>query len=98
MDTLINSLSVCESLLRKAGDQFWADMLLKIIQKGSDGDQKGMIEDIVFLYGGAGSFNDLIISHHNDHTVDSTHEGPLNTELNTLRADIYEHAIRLRRL
>ena len=59
MSTLIQLLISCEALLRKIGEQFWADNLQRIILKGGDSIDMHRIEEIVSFYGGMGSFNDL---------------------------------------
>lgn len=97
MDELIQLLIACETLLRKVGEEFWADRLLKVIQK-SDGDlDLNLVAEIITLYGGMGSFNDLVISLYNNHIVDPEDEGQLNSKLNKLRGEIYQEAIRLRK-
>ena len=98
MDALIQLLVACEKLLRKVGENFWADKLLQILKESSSSLNKDLIEEIISFYGGMGSFNDLIISHHNDHVVKEKNENRLNNELAKLRNEIYQEAVRLRRV
>ena len=98
MDALIQLLITCEALLRKVGEDFWADKLLLIIQRSSSGLDMKLLEGVISFYGGMGSFNDLIISHHNDHVVMEKEEDRLNDELAKLRSEIYQEAVRLRRV
>lgn len=98
MDALIQLLVACEKLLRKVGENFWAEKLLQILKESSSSLDKDLIEEIISFYGGMGSFNDLIISHHNDHVVKEKNENRLNNELAKLRNEIYQEAVRLRRV
>jgi len=98
VDALIQLLVACEKLLRKVGENFWADKLLQILKESSSSLDKDLIEEIISFYGGMGSFNDLIISHHNDHVVKEKNENRLNNELVKLRNEIYQEAVRLRRV
>jgi len=97
MESLVDSLNACESLLRSVGEEFWADKLLEVMENRASDAQNRMIEAILSLYGGGGSFNDLIISNENGHTVDPIDEDRLNERLAKLRADLYQHASRSRR-
>jgi len=98
VDALIQLLVACEKLLRKVGENFWAEKLLQILKESSSSLDKDLIEEIISFYGGMGSFNDLIISHHNDHVVKEKNENRLNNELAKLRNEIYQEAVRLRRV
>lgn len=98
MDALIQLLITCEALLRNVGEDFWADKLLRIVQRSGSSLDMNLIEEIISFYGGMGSFNDLIISHHNDHVVKGKDEDRLNNELAKLRSEIYQEAVRLRRV
>ena len=98
MDALIQLLITCEALLRKVGEEFWAEKLLRIVQQSSGSFDMNLIENIISSYGGMGSFNDLIISRHNDHRVETKDEDRLNNELDKLRNAIYQEAVRLQRL
>ena len=69
MNSLIQLLNSCEALLRSIGELFWADKIKAVIQKGVGGLDIYMLEEITTWYGGMGSFNDLIISVHNDHDL-----------------------------
>jgi len=92
--TILQALISCESLLRRVKEVFWADKLLAVIQ-GLQNEEKSesvLIREILLLYGGMGSFNDLILSVHNDHDLYGLDEGKVNDELHELRNKIYEFA------
>lgn len=92
MNSLIQLLISCEVLLRSVGENFWAGKIKTIIQKGSSELDMYRLEEILSWYGGMGSFNDLIISVHNDHKLNGQDEKKLNDELSKIRSDIYQEA------
>lgn len=94
MNSLIQLLISCEVLLRSVGENFWAGKIKAIIQKGSSELDIYQLEEILSWYGGMGSFNDLIISVHNDHELNGQDEEKLNGELSNIRSDIYQEATR----
>jgi hypothetical protein len=97
METLVQLLITCEILLRKVGEIFWADKINHILKKGNANLNLYLIEEIISWYGGMGSFNDLIVSVYNDHSVAAEDEDKINEELSALRSKIYQEAIHLRR-
>lgn len=97
METLVQLLITCEALLRKLGEIFWADKINHILKKGNANLDIYSIEKIISWYGGMGSFNDLIISVYNDHSVAAEDEAMINERLSAIRSKIYQEAIRLRR-
>jgi hypothetical protein len=92
METLIELLKSCEGLLDKVGEKFWSKKI-KLILKRNNGELNNFfLQEIISWYGGMGSFNDLIISVYNDHSVEKDNEEKINDELNKLRNKIYKHA------
>jgi hypothetical protein len=96
METLVQLLISCETLLRKVDEIFWADKINHILKKGNANLNLYLIEEIISWYGGMGSFNDLIISVYNDHSVVAEDEDKMNEGLSALRSKIYQEAIRLK--
>lgn len=97
MDTLIQLLISCEALLRSVGETFWSGKIQSALKKGGNSIDIYLLEEILSWYGGMGSFNDLIISRYNDHLVADKDEENLNDELNRLRSQMYQEAMRLKR-
>ena len=97
MEVLVQLLTECEALLRKVDELFWADKIRHTLKKGNRALDLYSLEDILSWYGGMGSFNDLIISTHNDHLVDDKDEDEINKKLSSLRSKIYQEALRLQR-
>ncbi len=95
METLVQLLTNCEVLLRKVGEVFWADKISRILKKDSGTLNIYLIREIISWYGGMGSFNDLIISNYNDHSVNPDDEHKFNEELSRLRGKIYQEAVRV---
>jgi hypothetical protein len=97
MNALVQLLGACEAVLRSVGETFWSDNIRAVLEKNGNSVDVYLCEEILSWYGGMGSFNDLIISRYNDHLVDDKDEEKLNDELNRLRSEIYQEALRLRR-
>ncbi len=97
MDTLIQLLITCETMLRSVGEAFWADKIQAILKRCGGNIDLYLLEEILSWYGGMGSFNDLLISEYNDHLIKGKDEERLNDELNHLRNQIYKEAERLKR-
>lgn len=96
MKSLLQLLITCEAMLRSIGEIFWADKIKAIVQDGDKDLDNNKLEEILSWYGGMGSFNDLIISVHNDHVLNGRNEEKLNDELAELRCDIYREAMHQR--
>jgi hypothetical protein len=97
MQKLIQLLISCEALLRGVRERFWANKIREVLSKSENGLDLYLLEEILSWYGSMGSINDLIISKHNDHTIDLKDENELNDELSRLRNQIYQEALRLKK-
>jgi len=97
MKTLIQLLMTCETLLRSVGEVFWANKIQAVLKRGGNHLEFYLLEEILSWYGGMGSFTDLMISEYNDHLVEGKNEEKLNDDLNRLRNEIYQEAVRLKR-
>ena len=92
--SIMQLLITCETLLRNVNEMFWANKLLQVIEaiQGEKKPEIVLMKEVLSLYGGMGSFNDLILSEHNDHCIKGLDEGELNDELSVLRNEIYRYA------
>ena len=97
MKALIQLLITCETLLCSVGEQFWADKIRKVLDKGGESLDLYLFKEILSWYGGIGSFSDLMISEYNDHVLNGKDEEKLNDELAIIRSAIYTEAVRLTR-
>lgn len=97
MKTLIQLLMTCEALLRSVRETFWAERIQTVLERGGTSLDLYSLKEILSWYGGMGSFNDLMISEYNDHLVKGKDEEKLNDDLNRLRNEIYQEAVRLKR-
>ena len=97
MKTLIQLLMTCETLLRSVGEVFWAKKIQAVLKRCGNHLEFYLLEEILSWYGGMGSFTDLMISEYNDHLVEGKNEEKLNDDLNRLRNEIYQEAVRLKR-
>ena len=95
MNSLIQLLISCETLLRSVGEKFWADKIKRTLDKGGESLDFYLLEEIISWYGGMGSLNDLIICEINGHLLKEKDEKTLNDEFNRVSSAIYEEAIRL---
>lgn len=97
MKTLIRLLITCEALLRSVEEAFWADKIQAVLKRGGGSLDLYLLDEILSWYGGMGSFNDLMISEYNDHLLKGKDEEKLNSDLNRLKNEIYQEAVRLKR-
>jgi hypothetical protein len=93
LEQILANLKQCETLLRNVGEKFWADVLLGIIVGSSEKSVNVTLDEILSMYGGAGSINDLVISKYNGHTVDSSTEEKINNNFNKLRVELYHQVV-----
>ena len=87
VDELIQSLDEASGLLRNVGADFWAEQLERGRLRISAGDAYGL-RAIAGLFGGMGSFNDLIVHPINGHNVEVGDVDEVNERLDQLRGSI----------
>ena len=92
---MIQLLITCETLLRSVGKKFWADKIIRVLEKVGESLELYLLEEILSWYRGMGSFNDLMISEYNNHLLNGKDEEKLNDELSRVRNAIYQEATRL---
>ncbi|SFU17181.1 hypothetical protein SAMN05444141_1153 [Pseudovibrio denitrificans] len=91
MATLNHQRNICialeelAALLENCGEMHWYKEVKKI--QASPASEK--YRNLRTWYGGMGSFNDLIISRFNGHTISEDHEEIANDKLSVLRTEIY---------
>jgi hypothetical protein len=92
-EKLKTALKKCIELLENYKEEFWSkklnDILNKLIETGMSSD---LGSDILILYGGMGSFSDLVIMEVNGYDIKENEEDNANEELENLREQIYECA------
>ena len=88
---LIKLIDETEHLLRKHGEETWADWLREGRSRIRNLDFSG-IEHILSGFGGTSSFNDVYICPANHHVIKERHVGKVNDRLRALSSEIYEVA------
>lgn len=95
-DQLSQAIDAAITLLTSAGESFWATRLeegrAKIERYGEDS-----LDSVLGLFGGMGSFNDLVLSPVNGHDGSEVDLQAANDRLWDLREQIYLPAKELRR-
>jgi len=82
-------------LLEQHGEHHWSEALRTHLER-VDENVGGAETAVLGLYGGMGSFNDLVIHPINGHTVAVDEVGPVNDKLSALRSAIWTEAVALR--
>lgn len=93
---LIGTLAVAESMLRKYGVTQWADFLERSRNLIEGRDFRG-VEELFSIFGGMGSFNDVVIHLLNGNPISEVDIGRVNEQLQVLTSRIYESVTALRR-
>jgi hypothetical protein len=88
---LTKLIDEAEHLLRKHGEETWADWLREGRSLIRNRDFSG-IEHILSGFGGTSSFNDVYICPANHHVIKERHVGKVNDRLRALSSEIYEVA------
>ena len=83
-------------LLEAHSEQRWSALLRMDRARLQEGDFKG-ITHLLSLYGGMGSFNDLVLHPWNGHDVPEEEIDTVNRELERLRGEIHRLANEIRR-
>jgi hypothetical protein len=86
---LTKLIDEAENLLRKHGEETWADWLVEASSRIRSRDFSG-IEHILSGFGGVGSFNDVYICPANHHLIKERHVIKVNDRLRVLSSGIYE--------
>jgi len=88
---LTKLMNEAEHLLRKHGEEAWAQWLREAGSQIRIRDFRG-IEHILSGFGGTGSFNDVYICPANHHLIKERNVGKVNDQLRALSSGIYELA------
>jgi len=92
---LTKLIGEAEHLLRKHGEETWADWFAEGCSRIQDRDFGG-IEHILSSFGGTGSFNDIYICPENHHVIKARDVIKVNQRLRTLSSGICELARELK--
>ena len=92
---LTKLIDEAEHLLRKHGEETWADWFAEGCSRIQDRDFGG-IEHILSSFGGTGSFNDIYICPENHHVIKARDVIRVNERLRTLSSGICELARELK--
>lgn len=95
-DRLVANVERALELLRSAGDLEWEPWLAAVHRELVAGDGHGL-DRLLRGFGAMGSFNDLVLTPLNRHTVAPEDVSPVNEELSRLRSEMYDDATELRR-
>lgn len=82
----------CYDLPDQSGEHFWSRKIAGVINSSDETLPSNQLKEFVTWFGGLGSFNDLMTSSVNDHSVDPADEPRINDELERLREAIDEPA------
>ncbi len=88
---LCNTLTDLIELLTKYGETGWSEHLQRILKRVEKHQARGF-EDLLGIYGGMGSFSDLILSPVNGHDICEDDVYPVNRRLEQLRSIAYRTA------
>ena len=88
---LTKLIDEAEHLLRKHGEETWANWFAEGCSRIQDRDFSG-IEHILSSFGGTGSFNDIYICPENHHVIKKRDVIRVNERLRALSSGIYESA------
>lgn len=94
---ILAKLEEIRNILERHKERFWSDFLAERIQQlhwayssGHRGAMQGALEELEWLYGGMGSFNDLVICKERGHAITIEDAPGINEELNKLRSQLYQ--------
>ena len=93
---LILVLEEAIDLLKKHGESHWASWLEKDKNRIVQADYYG-VEHLLSLFGGMGSFDDLLICKENGHSIEGEQVPSVNDRLKSLTNEIYELAENVRK-
>ena len=88
---LTNLIDEAQQLLRKHGEETWANWLEEGCSRIRDRDFAG-VQHILSGFGGMGSFNDLYICPTNHHVIEERNVDRVNNKLRALSSEIYKLA------
>ena len=90
-------LEKIRNILERHKVQFWPDFLaererqlLAAYSSGHRWARREALEELEMLYGGMGSFNDLVISREGGHDIAIKDAPAVNERLNKLRSQLYQ--------
>jgi len=94
---ILAKLEEIRNILERHKVQFWPDFLAERARQlqaayssGHKRAKQEALEELEMLYGGMGSFNDLVISREGGHDIASRDVPKINAKLNKLRSRLYQ--------
>ena len=94
---ILAKLEEIRSILERHKVQFWPDFLAERARQlqaayslGHKRAKQEALEELEMLYGGMGSFNDLVISREGGHDITIRNAPGVNDKLNKLRSQLYQ--------
>jgi hypothetical protein len=93
---LCERLRETSALLKRSGEFHWSAWLDASLDRIENHDLSG-VDHLLGAYGGMGSFNDLILTYVNGHTVPDVEVRSVNDRLDVLRSAMHELACEVRR-
>jgi len=94
---LQTKLEEIRNILERHKVQFWPAFLaererqlLAAYSSGHKGTKLKVLEDLEMLYGGMGSFNDLVISKEGGHDITTKDAPNVNEKINKIRTQLYQ--------
>ncbi|MEI8021413.1 MAG: hypothetical protein WCH39_24605 [Schlesneria sp.] len=93
---LILAVTQAERLLRRYSITDWADTLNRAATLITGSDFSG-VDDLFSIFGGMGSFNDIVIHPLNGNPIEDSEIDRVNNDFQSLKTDIYEIVTALRR-
>ncbi len=90
-DRLMERLELLQKLLEQAGEEYWPALLRQAAELIGKEDIGG-VENLLGLYGGMGSFSDLVLHPLNGHRVAEEDLDRVNRQLTELRSGVFRLA------
>ena len=94
-ETLRALLDEAVHLLDEHDERHWSEALRKHLVRVDDRDE-GAVSAVLGMYGGMGSFSDLVIHPVNGHRIATEEVGQVNDRLSALRSAIWTESVSLR--
>lgn len=95
VDMLIENVDELIRLMEKHNEKYWSEYFRKAIGMVKDRNFRG-IELFLQSFGGMGSFNDLVITRINGHTIQKKDEEMVNKKMEELKAKIHKLSIEIK--
>jgi len=95
-NALTDKLREACALLVATGEEHWARWMSQSLSEIENGNLSG-VDQLLNAYGGMGSFNDLILTSYEGHSLDDADCRRWNLQLDSLRSEMYALATKIAR-